>query len=247
VTLSRRRAAWILAALTAVGAAFRFYNLAWGAPYYHFHIDEHFVLGPADAMHRSMREAVMWPKFFMYSPLLMYLVKILRTAYEGLGHPLNLSVPGDAIIYTVLGRSISAAFGTATIPLVYVIAQRIAGRLAGLLAAALLACSVIHLRDSHFASTDVSLTFACTLALLAAIHVAERLGAPCCSSTRAHSCWASSASRTCSRPGAPPRSGRWAHGCGGRRVGRFRSWLAWPRSCCWIRSSSSTGTSSSRT
>jgi hypothetical protein len=33
---------------------------------------------------------------------------------------------------------------------------------------------VIHLRDSHFASTDVSLTFACTLALLAAIHIAER-------------------------------------------------------------------------
>jgi 4-amino-4-deoxy-L-arabinose transferase-like glycosyltransferase len=33
---------------------------------------------------------------------------------------------------------------------------------------------VIHLRDSHFASTDVSLAFACTLALLAAIHVAER-------------------------------------------------------------------------
>jgi 4-amino-4-deoxy-L-arabinose transferase-like glycosyltransferase len=174
VTLTRRRAAWILGAITAVGAALRFYNLGWGAPYYHFHIDEHFVLGPADAMHRSMREAVMWPKFFMYSPLLMYLVTILRTAYEAVGHPLDLSVPGDAVIYTVLGRSISAAFGTATIPVVYVIAQRIAGRLAGLLAAALLACSVIHLRDSHFASTDVSLTFACTLALLAALHIAER-------------------------------------------------------------------------
>jgi hypothetical protein len=173
VELTRRRAAWILAGITAAGAAFRFYNLSWGAPYYHFHIDEHFVLGPADSMHRSMLEAVMWPKFFMYSPLLMYLVTAARMVYEAVGHPLNLSVPGDAVIYTALGRSISAAFGTATIPVTYVIARRLAGRLAGLLAAALLACSVIHLRDSHFASTDASLAFACALALLAAMHVAE--------------------------------------------------------------------------
>ncbi len=174
MTLTRRRAAWILAGITAVGAAFRFYNLAWGAPYYHFHIDEHFVLGPADSMHRSMREAVMWPKFFMYSPLLMYLVKILRTAYEAAAHPLDLSMARDAVVYTVLGRSISAAFGTATIPVVYFIARRLAGRLAGLLAAALMACAVIHVRDSHFATTDVSLTLCCALALLASLRIAER-------------------------------------------------------------------------
>jgi dolichyl-phosphate-mannose-protein mannosyltransferase len=174
VTLTRTRAAWLLAAITAIGACFRFYNLAWGAPYYHFHIDEHFVLGPADSMHRSMREAVEWPKFFMYSPLLMYLVKILRSGYEAVAHPLNLSVPADAVIYTVLGRSISAAFGTLTIPVVYLIARRIAGRGAGLIAAALLACSVIHLRDSHFATTDVSLTLCCALALLASLRIVEK-------------------------------------------------------------------------
>ncbi len=174
MTLTSRRAAWILTGITALGGFLRFYNLAWGAPYYHFHIDEHFVLGPADSMHRSMRDAVMWPKFFMYSPLLMYLVKIARTVFEAVGHPLDLSVPRDALIYTVLGRSISAAFGTATIPVLYFIARRLAGRLAGLLAATLLACSVIHLRDSHFATTDVSLTLACAVALLAAIRIVER-------------------------------------------------------------------------
>jgi hypothetical protein len=48
--INRRKALWLLAAITLIGAAFRFYNLAWGAPYYHFHIDEHFVLGPADML-----------------------------------------------------------------------------------------------------------------------------------------------------------------------------------------------------
>ena len=60
----------------------------------------------------------------------------------------------------VLGRGISAAFGTATIPL-RLRGRRAPGRpaRAGSLAAALLACAVLHLRESHFFSVDVSMTF----------------------------------------------------------------------------------------
>ena len=57
--ISRRQALWILAGITALAAAFRFYNLSWGAPFYHFHIDEHFVLAPADVLRRDIREAAM--------------------------------------------------------------------------------------------------------------------------------------------------------------------------------------------
>jgi 4-amino-4-deoxy-L-arabinose transferase-like glycosyltransferase len=175
--LDRRTALLLLVAITALAAVFRFDGLAWGAPYYHFHIDEHFVLGPADSMRQSMQAAAAWPKFFMYSPLLMYLVNIGRTIYETLFHPLDLSVPRDEVIYTVIGRAISAALGTATIPVAYAIASRIAGRFAGLIAALLLACTVIHLRDSHFAATDVSMTFACALALWCALRLVETGGA----------------------------------------------------------------------
>jgi 4-amino-4-deoxy-L-arabinose transferase-like glycosyltransferase len=174
--LDRRTALLLLAAITALAALFRFDGLAWGAPYYHFHIDEHFVLGPADSMRQSMRAAAMWPKFFMYSPLLMYLVNIGRGMYEAFGHPLDLAVPHDEVVYAVIGRAISATLGTATIPVVYAIASRIAGRFSGLLAAVLLACTVIHLRDSHFAATDVSMTFACALALWCAIRLVETGG-----------------------------------------------------------------------
>ena len=171
---TRRQALWILAAITAAGAAFRFYNLAWGAPYYHFHMDEHFVLGPADTLRNDVRAAAMGPKFFMYPPLMMYLINIVRSAYEALFHPLDLTVPGDQVTYMVLSRAIAATFSTATILVAYAAATRVGGRLAGLLAAFFLACAVIHLRDAHFATTDMPMVFFCVLTLWWSLRIVER-------------------------------------------------------------------------
>ena len=125
-------------------------------------------------MRRSMRAAAESDKFFMYSPLPMYLVNALRTGYELVAHPLNLTVPRDQMTYMVLGRAISAAFGTATIPVIYAIGARLGGRLAGLLAAAFLAVTVLHLRDSHFFCVDLSMVFFCALTWLFALRLAER-------------------------------------------------------------------------
>jgi 4-amino-4-deoxy-L-arabinose transferase-like glycosyltransferase len=172
--VTRKSALWTLAVITAVAGVFRFWNLGWGAPYFHFHIDEHYVFVGADLMRRSMRAAAESDKFFMYSPLPMYLVNALRSAYELVGHPLNLTVPADQVTYMVLGRSISATFGTATIPLVYAIGARLRGRVAGLLAAAFLAVTVLHLRDSHFFTVDLPMVFFCALAWLFALRLAER-------------------------------------------------------------------------
>jgi hypothetical protein len=166
----------MLAAITAVGAAFRFYNLAWGAPYYHFHMDEHFVLGPANTLRTDPRAAAMGSKFFMYGPVMMQIINFARSVYEAVSHPLDLAVPRDEVTYMVLARGLAAAFGTATIIVSYAIAARIAGRLAGLLAAFFLAFAVLHLRDSHFATTDMSMVFFCALALWWSVRFVERGG-----------------------------------------------------------------------
>jgi 4-amino-4-deoxy-L-arabinose transferase-like glycosyltransferase len=162
----------LLILIVAAGAAVRFYGLNWGAPYYHFHIDEHFVFLGGLELRKDFFAAANSPKFFMYSPLPMYILIGLTEIYETITAPLNLALKTDGIRFMVLGRSISAAFGTATIPLVYLIASRVSTRTAGLLAAALTAAGVLHLRDSHFLSVDVSLTFFCILAWLALIDVA---------------------------------------------------------------------------
>src|SRR5688572_16693506 len=170
----RRLALLALAVVTVLGGALRFYNLAWGAPYFHFHMDEHYVFMGADLLRTSMRDAALSGKFFMYGPLPMYLVNVVRSVYEAVAHPLVLTNHQDGITYMVMGRAISAAFGTLTIPLAYAIGTRLAGRLAGLLAAAYLAFSVLLIRDSHFFSVDMSMTFFCMLTWLALLRMAER-------------------------------------------------------------------------
>lgn len=172
--MTRSRALLSLAIITALGGALRFYNLGWGAPYFHFHMDEHYVFMGADLLRTSMREAALSGKFFMYGPLPMYAVNALRWAYETLSGPLVLTVPRDEVTYMVMGRAISATCGTATILLAYAIATRLAGRLAGVLAAACLACTVLLIRDSHFFSVDMSMTFFVMLTWLALLRLAER-------------------------------------------------------------------------
>jgi 4-amino-4-deoxy-L-arabinose transferase-like glycosyltransferase len=165
---------WLLAAVVLVGAILRFYGLSWGVPYHHFHIDEHFVFVGADLLRESMRKAAMNPKFFMYAPLPMYLVNVVRTIYEWISGPLTLSAPADAGTYMLLGRAISATLGTATIPLVFHIGRKVAGPVAGLLSAAFLAVAVLHFRDSHFFTVDISLVFCCMVTLAASLAIADR-------------------------------------------------------------------------
>jgi hypothetical protein len=172
--LSRRSAACWVAAATVLGAAFRFSGLAWGAPYFHFHMDEHLVFEDAYLLARSPREAAMSAKFFMYSPGPAYVLDLIVRIYQALAHPLDLTVPRDEVTYMVLGRAISATLGTATIPLVYLVARKVSGRLAGVIASFLLACAVIHLRDSHFFALDVSMAFCTVLTWCALARTVER-------------------------------------------------------------------------
>jgi hypothetical protein len=172
--LSRRYAILWVAAATAIGGFFRFFGLAWGAPYFHFHMDEHLVFQDAYLLARDPRAAAMSAKFFMYSPGPSYVLNIIVRIYEALAHPLNLTIPRDEVTYMVLGRAISAALGTATIPLVYLVAKHVSGRLAGVLASWLLACAVIHLRDSHFFALDVSMTFCTVLTWFVLTRTVER-------------------------------------------------------------------------
>ena len=105
-TDSSRRSAivWVTVA-TAIGAALRFYGLGWGAPYFHFHIDEHIVFTYADALSRDAREAANASKFFMYSPFPMYLLNVIVAGYGALSHRLDLALPRDEVTYMQIGRA----------------------------------------------------------------------------------------------------------------------------------------------
>jgi dolichyl-phosphate-mannose-protein mannosyltransferase len=171
--ISPRATALLLTAVCGLAALFRFVGLAWGAPYFHFHIDEHYVFQGADLLRRSMRDAAESGKFFMYGPLPMWTLDGIRRISEAIAGPLTLTRNADEIRYMVMGRAISAACGTACAPIAYLIARRVAGRVAGLIAAFLFACAVVQLRESHFFSVDTMMLFFAALAWLFALRVAD--------------------------------------------------------------------------
>ena len=53
MSTTHRFATLALALITLSGGLLRFYALDWGAPYHHFHIDEHFVFTGAVEMRRD--------------------------------------------------------------------------------------------------------------------------------------------------------------------------------------------------
>ena len=80
----------------------------------------------------------------------------------------------------LVGRSLSALFGTATIPACALLAYRLAGRRAAVMAAWLLAVTFLHVRDSHFLTVDIPATFwgCLSMALLMGPAHSPRSGPP---------------------------------------------------------------------
>ena len=80
----------------------------------------------------------------------------------------------EPVFYEV-GRTLSGVMGAATVVLIYVLATRLfpgrTGRRGGLVAASILSFSFLHVRESHHAVTDATLTFIVTLALIASVRL----------------------------------------------------------------------------
>jgi dolichyl-phosphate-mannose--protein O-mannosyl transferase len=120
------------------------------------------------------------PHFFHYPSLFFYLTAGVFAAYFGLrglsGGTLETFLAEAAVDpspYFLMARGVSATFGVLTILIVFLGARKFLNRDAALFAAFFLAISPLHVRDSHFATTDVALTF---FALLAGFAVLRILG-----------------------------------------------------------------------
>lgn len=162
--------------ILAGGAALRFWNLTAGLPY-KIGVDEPVIASRAVYM---MKTGDFNPHFFDYPGLYLYVqvlvgcVRFIAGAMDGLWHSLDQFGPEHLFLWT---RALNAILGTLTILVVYRAGLRW-GQWAALLAAALMALWPNHVRESHFALTDVPLTLLTTLALLASLraHETKRLG-----------------------------------------------------------------------
>jgi len=152
-----------------VGILARVWSVSYGLPDV-YHPDEPRIVERAVRFHTGDLN----PRFFNWPSLYMYLLSgVYGLAYgmlgvggaEGIGGVVE-SFARDPAPFYLLGRLVTAAFGIATIAVLYVVAAESYGPTVALLASLFLALNLLHIRDSHFITTDVPLTCLITLAVL---------------------------------------------------------------------------------
>lgn len=160
-----------MVAVLAAGAALRFWNIDAGLPY-RIGPDEPVI---AERAIHMMRTGNFNPRFYDYPSLYIYLqlivacIRFVTGAASGLWRSVAEFHPEHLFLWT---RMLNAAIGTMTIALLYRASTRW-GRSVALTAAALLAVWLNHVRESHFALTDVPLTFLTTATFLLSLRAYE--------------------------------------------------------------------------
>lgn len=158
--------------ILALGAVLRFTALGQGIPFA-LGVDEPEIMERAV---RMMNTGDLHPHFFDYPGLYIYVqfavacVRFLVGSIGGLWANLNQAPPAEFYLWA---RAVTAAFGTATIALVYLLGRRVSPT-TGLVAAAMFAVQSLHVRESHFVLTDVPMTFFITLTAVLTLRACER-------------------------------------------------------------------------
>lgn len=153
-----------LAAILAVGVAARVWAVNFGLPYTQARPDETMIIdvvlgllrgGPLPTLHD-------YPWLFMYLSACANGVRYLTGALTGTFLDLPTYVaswPLNWEPFFLINRGFSVAFGSATVLAVFAIGRRLGGDGAGVTAALLLAVSFLHVRESHYGTTDATMTF----------------------------------------------------------------------------------------
>ena len=156
----------------AVAAALRFWALGHGIPHA-VSVDEPEIVERAL---RMMKAGTLNPQFFDYGQLQIYiqlLVSIVRFIVGSVTGAWDSLAAATSESFYLWGRAVTAAFGVATVLVVFRIGLRWGARHA-LLAAALMALMPLHVRYSHYVLTDVPLTFFVALTMLMTLTAHER-------------------------------------------------------------------------
>jgi len=170
-----------VAALLAMALLLRMWNIGWALPAT-YHPDEHQYVDSAV----GMLGGDLNPQRFNNPSLLKYVNAAAFAVWAGVGLAPGSSGPGDLEGFRLafeddpsgaylLARALVALFGSLTVLPVYALARRLTGgdHTAGLIAGGLLAVTFLHVRDSHFAVSDVPGALLATTVLVCALAVLD--------------------------------------------------------------------------
>jgi hypothetical protein len=165
----------------ALALALRLWGVEYGLPHPLARPDEERI---TDKALRMLSDHTLGPGEFIYPSLQKYLCAAALEAHYALTRLTGrTSTMADFVewvtvvhprLYYRTCRLVSVLMGVATVPLVFMLGRRLSGQSrVGLVAALLLAVCYLHVRDSHFATVDVTMTFFTTLCVLLALEAAR--------------------------------------------------------------------------
>lgn len=171
-SLPRRfRPAYVLLIILIAGAALRFWTIGSGAPY-EIGVDEPVIM---DTAVRMIQTGDFNITFYDYGGFTYYLQAAVASA-RFLWGAMNREWTSLQEVWTgdfyVWARAMTALLGTLTIVLVYRAGLRL-GVAAALFAALAMAFQPQHIRESHFALTDVPMTFFVVLTLVQSLSASQ--------------------------------------------------------------------------
>jgi hypothetical protein len=158
----------LMLCLTLAAGWLRFASIDFGLPD-NFRPDEEYIVEKAFGFGPN------WdPYFASYPAGLMYVQAFAFRAYGAAhGHWSDFRAAfADKSRAYLIGREITAAFGTATVVAVYVAAAPVFGSVAAVSAAAIVGFSTLDVRESKFAKTDIAAAFWMTLAIAMLLRIA---------------------------------------------------------------------------
>ena len=154
----------------------RFWGLKFGLPVVYARPDELLFIGVVVGFFRGDPN----PHFFEYPTLYLVLSRgrvlpVLRArmlaGWVRDSAEFAASFKVNFVPFFLAARATAAVLGGATVALVHAIARPLFGVTAGLLAAMFMAVAFLHVRDSHYATTDVPMVFFVMAAMLAIVRV----------------------------------------------------------------------------
>jgi len=178
-TVSNQSWTWLAIFILALGL--RLMGLDFGLPYlsnFYVRPDETLLVVPAVRFFESRGN----PLFFAYPALMMVMLSIFFQAFFLAGRVFNHAVSSDIVScfirdmspFFLIGRVISALAGALIAVLIYHLGRRLSNQKAGLISALYFAVSPLSVRDSHFAVTDILMTFFLVLVIYQVLRYLSR-------------------------------------------------------------------------
>lgn len=176
---------WGVIGIFALALVLRLWGVNFGLPFA-YHPDEGAIIMPAVNILRTGNYQPFrldYGSAFIYALTLLYIPYFLYGAWRGFFISVtDLPVFMDYHLidqypfpmFFLIGRLLTVILGSFTVLVVYRLGNKLAGRWVGLIAAIFLAVEPLHVRHSHFATTDVPMACLVLLALWKIMDLFER-------------------------------------------------------------------------